>query len=73
MAAVDDLDQILEQFHLAAGELLKGNPDPVKKLPFWWGGRAVHGYPSAPIYLSSGLEVGGRATQHPSRFSSPFI
>jgi ketosteroid isomerase-like protein len=32
MAAVDDLDQVLEQFHLAVGELLKGNPEPVKKL-----------------------------------------
>jgi ketosteroid isomerase-like protein len=32
MAAVDDLDQVLEQFHLAVGELLKGNPEPDKKL-----------------------------------------
>src|SRR5215210_9496374 len=32
MAAVDDVDQLIEQFHLAAGELVKGNPEPVKKL-----------------------------------------
>jgi len=32
MAAVDDLDDVLEQFHLAQGELVKGNPEPVKKL-----------------------------------------
>jgi ketosteroid isomerase-like protein len=32
MAAVDDLDEVLEQFHLAQGEVVKGNPEPVKKL-----------------------------------------
>jgi ketosteroid isomerase-like protein len=32
MAAVDDLDEVLEQFQLAQGELVKGNPEPVKKL-----------------------------------------
>jgi len=32
MATVDDLDQVLEQFQLAVGELVKGNPEPVKKL-----------------------------------------
>ena len=32
MAAVDDLDQVIEQYQLAVGELLKGNPEPVKKL-----------------------------------------
>jgi ketosteroid isomerase-like protein len=32
MAAVDDVDQLIEQFHLAAGELVKGNPEPVQKL-----------------------------------------
>jgi ketosteroid isomerase-like protein len=32
MAAVDDLDQVLEQWQLAAGEFLKGNPEPQKKL-----------------------------------------
>ncbi len=30
MATVDDLDQVIEQFDLAQGELLKGNPEPVK-------------------------------------------
>jgi ketosteroid isomerase-like protein len=32
MAAVDDVDQLIEQWQLAAGEFLKGNPEPVKKL-----------------------------------------
>ncbi len=32
MAAVDDLDELIEQYHLALGEILKGNPEPVKKL-----------------------------------------
>jgi ketosteroid isomerase-like protein len=32
MDTVDDLDEVLEQFQLAVGELVKGNPEPVKKL-----------------------------------------
>ena len=32
MAAVDDLDEVLEQYHLALGEFLKGNPEPLKKM-----------------------------------------
>ena len=32
MAAVDDVDKLIEQFHLASTEFLKGNPEPVKKL-----------------------------------------
>jgi ketosteroid isomerase-like protein len=32
MAAIDDLDQVLEQWQLASGEFLKGNPEPVQKL-----------------------------------------
>jgi hypothetical protein len=32
MAAVEDVDQLNEQYHLALGEFLKGNPEPVKKL-----------------------------------------
>ena len=32
MAAVDDLDEVVEQYHLAAGEFVKGNPEPAKKL-----------------------------------------
>ncbi len=31
MAALDDFDHILEQWHLAQGEFLKGNPEPVKE------------------------------------------
>jgi ketosteroid isomerase-like protein len=32
MSAVDDLDQVVEQYHLALGEFMKGNPEPVKQL-----------------------------------------
>ena len=32
MATVDDVDQLLGQWHPASGEFLKGNPEPVKKL-----------------------------------------
>ena len=32
MAAVDDVDQLIEQFHLASGEFLKGNPKPTQEL-----------------------------------------
>ena len=32
MAAVDDVDKLIEQFQLALGEFLKGNPEPVKNL-----------------------------------------
>ena len=32
MAAVDAVDELIEQDYLAIGELLKGNPEPVKQL-----------------------------------------
>jgi ketosteroid isomerase-like protein len=32
MAAVDDLDEVVEQYHLALGEFLKGNPEPLKMM-----------------------------------------
>jgi ketosteroid isomerase-like protein len=32
MSAVDDVDQLNEQYHLASGAFLKGNPEPVKEL-----------------------------------------
>jgi ketosteroid isomerase-like protein len=32
MAAVDDVDELIEQYHLALDEFLKGNPEPVWKL-----------------------------------------
>jgi ketosteroid isomerase-like protein len=32
MAAVDDVDQLIEQFHLAQGEFTKGSPEPVKEI-----------------------------------------
>ncbi len=32
MAAVDDVDQLIEQFQLALDEFVKGNPEPVQML-----------------------------------------
>jgi ketosteroid isomerase-like protein len=32
MAAADDVDELIERFHQAQGEFLKGNPEPVKEL-----------------------------------------
>jgi ketosteroid isomerase-like protein len=32
MAAVDDVDQLIERYHLALGKFVKGNPEPVKEL-----------------------------------------
>ena len=32
MAAVDDLDEVVEQLYIALGEFMKGNPEPAKKL-----------------------------------------
>jgi hypothetical protein len=32
MSAADDVDQLIEQWQLAAGEFVKGNPEPVKRL-----------------------------------------
>src|SRR5215212_5789542 len=32
MAAVDDIDELLEQYNLALGEFYKGNAEPVQKL-----------------------------------------
>src|SRR5215204_2246792 len=32
MAAADDVDELIEHFHLASDEFLKGNPEPVNKL-----------------------------------------
>ncbi len=32
MATVDDLDEVIEQFDLAQGEVVKGNPEPALKL-----------------------------------------
>ena len=32
MAAAEHVDELIEQYHLAQGEFLKGNPEPVKKL-----------------------------------------
>ena len=32
MTAVDDVDQLIEQYNLALGEFVKGNPEPVKNI-----------------------------------------
>jgi ketosteroid isomerase-like protein len=32
MSAVDDVDQLIEEFNLAQGEVVKGNPEPAKRL-----------------------------------------
>jgi ketosteroid isomerase-like protein len=32
MTTLDDVDQLNKRYHLASGEFLKGNPEPVKKL-----------------------------------------
>ena len=32
MSAVDNVDELIEQFHLAQGEFVKGNPEPMNKL-----------------------------------------
>src|SRR5215208_1158888 len=32
MSAVDEVDELIEQFYLASDEFLKGNPEPVNKL-----------------------------------------
>jgi hypothetical protein len=32
MAALDNVDQLIEQYHLALGEFAKGSPEPVKRL-----------------------------------------
>jgi ketosteroid isomerase-like protein len=32
MSAVDDVDELIEQFHLAQGEFVKGNPEPCMRL-----------------------------------------
>ena len=32
MATVDDLDQVIERSHLALGEIVNGNPEPLKEI-----------------------------------------
>ena len=32
MATVDDLDQVIERSHLALGEIVNGNPEPLKEM-----------------------------------------
>jgi ketosteroid isomerase-like protein len=32
MSATDDVDRFIERYHLALGEFLKGNPEPVKEM-----------------------------------------
>jgi hypothetical protein len=32
VSVVDDFDAVIEQYHLAAGAFVKGNPEPAKQL-----------------------------------------
>ena len=32
ISAVEDLDEVFEQYHLAIGEFMKGNPEPAKRM-----------------------------------------
>jgi ketosteroid isomerase-like protein len=32
MSAVEDVDRLIERYHLALGEFVKGNPEPVKEM-----------------------------------------
>jgi hypothetical protein len=32
MVAVDDVDEVVEQYHLALGEFVKGDPEPLKMM-----------------------------------------
>jgi len=32
VSAVDGVDELIEQYHLALGEFMKGNPEPAKRL-----------------------------------------
>ncbi len=32
VSAVEDFDEVVEQYHLALGEFMKGNPEPVKQI-----------------------------------------
>jgi hypothetical protein len=32
MAAVDDVEELIDRYHLGGHEFLKGNPEPLKKL-----------------------------------------
>src|SRR5918911_3889732 len=47
MATVDDVDELIERFHLVQGGVFKGNPETVKKL--WEHGEDVsHANPYGP-------------------------
>jgi hypothetical protein len=53
MAAVDDLDRVLEQWHLAQDAFVKGDPEPVKEM--WSHGEDVsvanpYGPPSTGVH-----------------------
>jgi hypothetical protein len=32
MGAMDDVDELIEQYHLALDQFMKGNPEPVQRL-----------------------------------------
>jgi ketosteroid isomerase-like protein len=67
MSAVDDVDELIEQFHLAQREFLKGNPEPVKKL-FSHREDASHANPYGPPVR--GREQVAKAIDHSSSLRS---
>ena len=62
---VDDLDQVVEQYHLALGEFMKGNHEPAKEL-FSERDDVTLGNPFGPFVrgLTQVGETMGRAASH---------
>ena len=63
MAALDAVDELIEQYRRAQGEFLKGNPEPVKNL-FSHGEEATLANPYGPPVR--GWETVARAIDHAS-------
>ena len=61
MAAEDDVNELIEQYHLAQGELFKGNPEPMKKL---WSHRDDVSLANPYGSVARGREQVGRAREH---------
>jgi len=65
MSTVDDVDQLIEQYHLGGDEFLKGNPEPFKEL---WSRRddvtLANPYGSVAHGASQADEATERAASH---------
>ena len=61
MAAVDDVDELIEQFHLAQDEFVKGNAEPALRL-ISHRGDVTLGNPYGPVV--KGWEQVVEASQH---------